>query len=468
MGVVKQSDSEFSEQQIVFEATKDAIVRTRQALMFVSILVAFGFFYLFWWYGSWQLARIDARLGVAASIRQINNQGDTFTKSPVLDEALKADKDLIGGMERKAAELREEWDRTAFEVPLVGLRIASADFSIGILTVAAAMLMWLLFYQRRLDGCIKRLYYLAGSDVVTRVLQYHFVLIGSHATDRRLKFVARALLLALPALALCFLLSDCYDFYTIWTNPLQQLAFSSSAYRTRVIARLAVDLVLAIAVAVIGFTCYDEFKRAQEYVLEFTEDEQEPSKANDQSVLHDPAPILRGLNKTASGQKETLSAPRKDRSAYELDQQTREEIRPRRSEQLLAPSLSAWSELARDGSVDNQSWPRMVARFNESLAQTESRTRIAAYMLGGLVALLIPLTLTIGGSLEVLGRTFSLDPTNAPRWIEEIPVAVSAFLAWRALQKVIKLRRRCDWQASLLRQIVSAQNLIPSPAEEGG
>jgi len=189
---------------------------------------------------------------------------------------------------------------------------------------------------------------------------------------------------------------------------------------------------------------------------------------NDQTVLHDPAPILDGPSRTASTEKETLSAPRKERSAYELDQRTREEIRPKRSEQLLAPSLSAWSEVACGGRVDNQSWTRMVAKFNEGLAQTESRTRITAYILGGLIALLIPLALTIGGSLEILGRTVSLDPTNAPRWIEVIPVAVSAFVAWRALQKVVKLRRRCDWQALLLHQMVSAQKLIPSLQEEGG
>jgi len=272
MGVVKQSDSEFSEQQIVFEATKDAIVRTRRALMFVTALVAFGFFYLFWWYGSWELARIDARLAVAASIRQINAEGGTFTGDLVQDKALGDD------MGKEAEELRRQWDTKQFELPLVQLRIASADFSIGILTVAVAMLMWLLFYQRRLDGCIKRLYYLVGSDVVTRVLQYHFVLIGSHAADRRMKFASRALLLALPALALCFLLSDGYDFYKIWTTPLHKLAFSSAAYRARVIVRLAVDVILAIAVGVIGFACYIEFKRAQEYVLEFTENEQETIK----------------------------------------------------------------------------------------------------------------------------------------------------------------------------------------------
>jgi len=278
MGLVRQSDSEFSEQQIVFEATKDAIVRTRRALLFVTAVVALGFFYLFWWYGSWQLARIEARLAVAASIRQINAQGNTFSEDPVRAKALSDDNALIDEMEKEAVKLRREWGEKEFEVPLVQLRIASADFSVVILTVAAAMLMWLLFYQRRLDGCIQRLYYLAGTDVVKRVLQYHFVLIGSHAAGWRMKFAARALLLALPLLALCFLLSDGYDFYTIWTTPLHKLAFSSGAYRTRVIVRLAVDFILAIAVGVIGFACHTEFTRAQEYVLEFTEEEQEPSK----------------------------------------------------------------------------------------------------------------------------------------------------------------------------------------------
>lgn len=285
MAVAKQSDGEIFEQQIVLEATKDAIVRTRQALMFVTALVAFGFFYLFWWYGSWQLARIEARRAVAYSIRQKNKQNTTFSDDHDPEKALTADKSLIEKMEADADRLAKDWDEKEFEIPLVGLKIPSADFSIGILTVAAAMLMWLLFYQRRLDGCIKRLYYLAGSDVVTRVLQYHFVLIGSHAADRRMKFIARALLLALPALALCFLLSDGYDFYNIWTAPMQKLAFSSHAYRWRVIVRLAVDFILGLAVAVIGLTCFNEFKRAQDYVLEFSEEEEDPGKAKERPIL---------------------------------------------------------------------------------------------------------------------------------------------------------------------------------------
>jgi len=88
-----------------------------------------------------------------------------------------------------------------------------------------------------------------------------------------------ALLLGLPVLAFCFLLSDGYDSYRVWTTPVEKFAFSSAAYSTRAIIRLGLDLILAISIAWVGRKCYLEFKHVEDYVLEFAEEEPKPSDA---------------------------------------------------------------------------------------------------------------------------------------------------------------------------------------------
>ena len=88
-----------SEADILYEAAKDVITKTRRVLLFVSVVVGIGFFYLFWWYGGWELARIDARRGVAAAIRRINSEGGTASG------ANDTDKLIVEAMSKEAGEL---------------------------------------------------------------------------------------------------------------------------------------------------------------------------------------------------------------------------------------------------------------------------------------------------------------------------------------------------------------------------
>lgn len=249
-----------SEADIVYDATKDIIARTRRVLLLVSGLAGLGFFYLFWWYGSWELARIDARHAVAATIQRMNAQGETATGD------FGKDKSSIDTMEKEAYDLENEWANKHFDVPLIGLKIASADFSQAILIFAGTVLLWLVFYQRRLNACLIRLAQLEGWARVVLLLEHHFTLLGRHATPL-MRYIARALLLALPLLAISFFISDFIDLRNIASTPIKQFAFTSNIYKIRVGFRMGIDFFLTLLVCWAGLRCYREFRNIEDNLL---------------------------------------------------------------------------------------------------------------------------------------------------------------------------------------------------------
>ncbi|HTA22060.1 MAG TPA: hypothetical protein VK763_00890 [Terriglobales bacterium] len=253
-----------SEAEVVYEATKDAVVRTRRILLLVSGLIGVGFFYLFVWYGSWELARIDGRRAAVALLIQKNSEGDKVT------DTLEGDKALLQDLDKKASELESHWADREFDVPLVNLKVASADFSVAILMIAIAMLFWLLFNQRRLNACLTRLEKLQGWALVAPLLEFHFILIGSHASPK-MRAVARLLVLGLPILALSFFASDCLDLYFFWHNRVDRLFFVSCTYDIRVLARLLLGFTLAVIVTYVGLKCFREFRQSEDELLRYAQ-----------------------------------------------------------------------------------------------------------------------------------------------------------------------------------------------------
>src|SRR5215475_9319756 len=58
-----------NEISIVYQATVDSLGRTRNALILLSTVICIGYFHLYEWYASWDLARISARTGILSVLR---------------------------------------------------------------------------------------------------------------------------------------------------------------------------------------------------------------------------------------------------------------------------------------------------------------------------------------------------------------------------------------------------------------
>lgn len=141
---------------------------------------------------------------------------------------------------------------------------------------------------------------------------------------------------------------------------------------------------------------------------------------------------------------------------------TRDDLRPTPWEQLVAPSLRLWTSLAKYESIPPTEWSHLRDRFDAAFPSSESRIRIAIGVLATVTLALVGLAAVIGGSLTFMGRLVSMDPTDAPRWIEVLVVATVAFLAAWGLKSTAELRRRVEWQARVLREIEESAQLLSS------
>jgi len=288
------------------QATVDAIRGARRTLVAITSLSALGYFHLFHWYGSWQLARISAWTAIAEHRRalvldahrpaagRVPRTAAAPGPAQVLpDTALRlgvgegvrpfaAESTVLAQYAQANARveaLSREWADRQYEVPLLGLTVPGSDYSVAIIMVAMAMLVWLLLSQRRLNACLGSLEQEAGWGEAKRVLQLHFALLGRHAT-RTTRVAAFALIAALPLLAFLSLLGDGYDLYGYWTSQVYQAAFSSDEFVRRVTARLVLDAVLCLATGFVGGQCLKEYTKAQADLLRFAATERPTNRSS--------------------------------------------------------------------------------------------------------------------------------------------------------------------------------------------
>jgi hypothetical protein len=260
------------EGEIAYEAAKAAIAHVRLTLLLMSALIGIGFFFLFNWHASWELTRAEGRRAVAAEIRRINSQGGTVTGSTADDQR------LAETMKKTADALEEEHANHEFEVPLLRLRVSSPDFPVAILIVALALLLWLLFYNRKVNECLTYLRQKQGWSLVGHLLKFQFIVIGKHAS-RPMQLAARFLPMGLPVLAIFFLISDCVDLYGFWRDPIKKLVFTSGAYDARVAFRLLLEIALAGLVGYFGTKCRKEFQSSEEELTHFSEEYNRSARA---------------------------------------------------------------------------------------------------------------------------------------------------------------------------------------------
>jgi hypothetical protein len=248
--------------QLIYESTKEAVTRARAGLVIASVLIGLGFFYLYNWYGSWELSRAAARRGIATEVRRIDAAGYSIKGS------IEKDQKYLEELDAEAEKLEGERADREFEVPFLRLKVSAPDFSVAILMVSATVLVWILFCQRRITFCLRELQR-DGWEEPRKILQFTFVLMGNHATPG-MQLAARCLPLGLPLLAAAFWASDVYDLYSkFWRHPIRKLAFKSVEFDLRVMARLSIGLALAVLVGYLGTKCYREFLSTEDELLRF-------------------------------------------------------------------------------------------------------------------------------------------------------------------------------------------------------
>ncbi|HKV94595.1 MAG TPA: hypothetical protein VJW20_18765 [Candidatus Angelobacter sp.] len=184
---------------------------------------------------------------------------------------LKDDPQLVENMEKSAGKLEDDHHNREFEVPLLHLRVSSPDFPVAILIIALALLLWLLFYSRKVNECLTYLHQKQGWSLVGHLLKFQFILIGKDAS-RPMQLAARFLPMGLPVLAIFFVISDCFDLYGFSQDPIKKLVFTSGAYDGWVAFRLLLEIALAGLVGYFGTRCRKEFLSYEEELTHFSEE----------------------------------------------------------------------------------------------------------------------------------------------------------------------------------------------------
>jgi hypothetical protein len=234
---------------VVYDATKDAIIGARRALIVVTGLIGLGFFHLYNWYGSWELARIQARHAVALS---------------TLDNPTSLK------MEHEADDIDRAWRLREYRLPILNLSVPRSDFSVGLLMAAVAALLWLYFYQRRINFCLDGLMSESGWHLPITIIRFHFVLIdspGKTKFEHVMKYTVYGLFLALPVLSFMFVLSDFYDLHRYFSQADWTVAFYYNEFSARAAFRLGLGLTLTTATTLAGGACLKEFRETQSKFL---------------------------------------------------------------------------------------------------------------------------------------------------------------------------------------------------------
>lgn len=250
--------------KLVFEATLESINRTRRTLVVLIGLICVSLFHLYMWYASWDLARIAARRSLLVRIEEMNSRESYMFGSQASDlyrsEQLRRE---IGEIEKARVEAR-------FQPPLLGFEVGVNDFTVASQMVALATLLWLVFNQKRLNFCLRKLESVGGWEIPKSLIELNFGLIGSHS-DYFMKVVSRFIPLALPVASVLFIASDLYDLSRIQASAWQRLAFEDPEYRFRVFLRLGTDTVLSLGVIALGFWSFSEWVRTEEELTKFAQ-----------------------------------------------------------------------------------------------------------------------------------------------------------------------------------------------------
>lgn len=241
-----------SEKQIVLDATRESIARTRWVLVVISTLIILGFFRLFLWYGSWDLARVEA----------FRTMADQLAKGKVVDVQTQVRIDAYRA-EASAVERRIRDERIEF-APL-GLNVSATDFPTALMLAGLSAQAWLYFFQRRVRSCLLKLREYAGARTLRPLLAYHFTLIQRESgLGKTLVF---ALFVGLPALAWSFLVSDLVDCVQLHVDD-RALALNSGKYVLRLVVRFILDIAIAAVMSILARDSLRAFRETEQQLLE--------------------------------------------------------------------------------------------------------------------------------------------------------------------------------------------------------
>jgi TRAP-type C4-dicarboxylate transport system permease small subunit len=265
--------------QIAFDATLESIRRTRRTLVLLIGLSCVSVFHLYMWYASWDLARIAGRSVIIKRIERSDAVGVFVLGSRVSDQI------MIKRLGDDIVELEKRRSDGAFDLALLGSKVNVNDFGIAAQMVGVAVLLWLIFNQKRLNYCLTRLETMGGWLVPTSLLELHFGLIGAHADSKFMRYLARLLTLALPIVSMLFLISDMYDLSQIRTSQWQRWAFESWDFRWRIFLRMSSDFLLGICVAILGLWSYREWRETEDKITRFSRQVMLPGGDGGEGIL---------------------------------------------------------------------------------------------------------------------------------------------------------------------------------------
>jgi hypothetical protein len=230
------------------------------------------------WYASWDLARIAARRVVIERIERGDAAGAFVLGSKV------GDQNMVKRFGDDIAELEKKRSEGSFDLALLGSKVNVNDFSIAAQMVGVAVLLWLIFNQKRLNYCLMRLETIGGWHVPTSLLELNFGLIGAHADSKFMRYLARLLTLALPIVSVLFMTSDMYDLSQIRASQVQRLAFESGEYRWRIFLRMSSDILLGLCVAILGLWSYREWRETEDKITRFSRQVMVPGDSDEGSL----------------------------------------------------------------------------------------------------------------------------------------------------------------------------------------
>ena len=259
-----RNESEAREWQIAFNATIDSINRTRRTLVVIMTIACLGFFHLFMWYGSWQKARIAGREGAISKLHSL------WSTKRMHTESLAHDRSMAATWESEIAEIKKKLAAAEFKAPFIGFDVSTDDFAVALQIVGIATLLWLIFNQRRVNFCLRKLDELGGWGPPKALLELHFGLVGSHAT-KLMRGLGRLLPCVLPILSVAFFISDIWDISQILSDRNNALFFNSHEYILRAGVRLGSSVVFMSLILTLGIWSYREWVNTEEELLKFSE-----------------------------------------------------------------------------------------------------------------------------------------------------------------------------------------------------
>lgn len=258
------SREDISEESTLYQTAADALIGMRRTMLVISTILGLGAMHTYDWYLSWDNARIAAREGILARIAD----GASVRAEGGTDRGPDPEPGEIEALTRGLQKLRESQQMGVRAVPLIGIEVPEADYSVALLLLGTAMLVWVVLFQRKAFACLEEVETKIGWPVARALLRHNFVLISDSGSLLE-RWAGYLLFLGLALLASVCLASDITDLIRMSTDPLGALAFEAPKFTRLLWWRIGMDVVLLLALWALGLACLFQHRGMEKKVLRY-------------------------------------------------------------------------------------------------------------------------------------------------------------------------------------------------------